>query len=75
MDIKTYIKDDIHIPYAISWYDGENTFSYYLTDYKSSEDMILTCMKDLMIKKYDNYKIYLHNFANFDRIFLINNIS
>jgi hypothetical protein len=33
--------------------------------------MIKTAIKDLMIKKYDNYKVYIHNLANFDAIFLL----
>lgn len=31
--------------------------------------------KDLFIKKYRNYKIYLHNFAKFDSIFLLKTFS
>jgi len=75
MDIETFIKDGIHIPFIISWYDGENKFSYFLTDYNSSEDMIITCIKNIMIKKYDNYKIYIHNLAKFDGIFLLKLLS
>lgn len=33
--------------------------------------MMIQAITDLMIKKYDNYKLYLHNFANFDGIFLL----
>lgn len=33
--------------------------------------MIMSALMDLMIKKYDNYKVYIHNLANFDGIFLI----
>lgn len=33
--------------------------------------MIIACIKDIMIKKYDNYKIYIHNLSNFDGIFLL----
>ena len=33
--------------------------------------MITQALMDLMIKKYDNYKVYIHNLANFDGIFLI----
>nr|YP_010384621.1 hypothetical protein NDC34_mgp03 [Russula rosea]UHA57020.1 hypothetical protein [Russula rosea] len=33
--------------------------------------MIKTAIKDLMIKKYDNYKIYIHNLSRFDGIFLL----
>jgi len=71
MDIETFIKDGIHIPYCISWFDGENTFFYYLTDYKDSNSMIINCIHELMIKKYDNYKVYIHNLARFDSIFLL----
>jgi DNA polymerase type B, organellar and viral len=33
--------------------------------------MIKTAIKDIMRKKYDNYKIYIHNLANYDAIFLL----
>jgi DNA polymerase elongation subunit (family B) len=71
MDIETFIKDGIHIPYAISWYDGEKVFSYYLSDFTSYENMLKKALNDLMVKKYDNYRIYIHNLANFDAIFLL----
>jgi hypothetical protein len=71
MDIETFIKNGVHIPYVISFYDGENTFSYYLTDFKDSLDMIKKALSDIMVKKYDNYKVYIHNLANFDGIFLL----
>jgi len=71
MDIETYIKDGIHIPYIISWFDGENTLSYFISDFKNSEYMIINCIKEIMVKKYDNWKIYIHNLAKFDGIFLL----
>jgi len=71
MDIETFIKDGIHIPYCISWLNEKHRYSYYLTDFKSHEDMIIQAIKDLMVKKYDNYKIYIHNLARFDGIFLL----
>ena len=71
MDIETFIKDNIHIPYCISWFDGEQSFSYYLTYYKNPDAMIINCMKDLMVRKYNNYKVYIHNLAGFDAYFLL----
>jgi len=71
MDIETLIKNGIMIPYCISWYDGENNYTYYLSNYNSSEDMIINALRDLMIKKYDNYIIYIHNLSGFDAIFLL----
>jgi len=71
MDIETFIKNNIHVAYAISFFDGNNCNSYYLTDYKNSENMIISCIKELMIRKYDNYKVYIHNLSNFDANFLL----
>lgn len=71
MDIETFIKDDVHIPYCISWYDGEKSRSYYILDSKSTNDMLIQAIKDLMIKKYDNYQVYIHNLSKFDGIFLL----
>jgi hypothetical protein len=33
--------------------------------------MILACFKDLFIRKYNGYKIYIHNLAKFDVIFVL----
>lgn len=33
--------------------------------------MLIQAIKDVMVKKYDNYKIYIHNLARFDGIFLL----
>jgi hypothetical protein len=32
---------------------------------------MLTCLKSLLIRKYDGFKIYAHNLAKFDIIFLL----
>lgn len=71
LDIETYIKNGILIPYAISIYDGKKTYSFFILDYKNSEDMILSALKSIMIKKYNNYNVYIHNLAKFDVIFLM----
>jgi hypothetical protein len=33
--------------------------------------MLTQAIKDLMIKKYDNYNVYIHNLSRFDAIFLL----
>nr|YP_009710628.1 DNA polymerase type B [Amanita brunnescens]QFZ98577.1 DNA polymerase type B [Amanita brunnescens] len=72
MDIETMIIENKHIPYLLSWYDGTNIHSYYLTDYENNiELMISKAIRDLCIRKYKNYKVYIHNFANFDLMFLL----
>jgi hypothetical protein len=71
MDIETYIKNGVHIPYCINFYDGIIKSSYFITDFKNYEDMIINCIKDIMVRKYDNHKVYIHNLAGFDGIFLL----
>jgi hypothetical protein len=71
MDIETYIKDGILVPYLICWNDGINKHSYFVKDFADNIQMMKLAIKDLMIKKYDNYKVYIHNLAKFDGIFLL----
>ena len=60
-----------HQPYLISFYDGKESFNFFITDYDSVEDMFKDCIDALLVKKYQGYKIYVHNLANFDAIFLL----
>jgi DNA polymerase type B, organellar and viral len=70
LDIETFVKDGILIPYCISIYDGKNINNFYLTDYENVDNMILTALKSIMIRKYNGYNIYMHNMGKFDVIFL-----
>jgi hypothetical protein len=71
MDLETMVVNNNHTPFLISWFDGTEVKSYYLTDYDNVESMICTAIKDLTIRKYKNYKVYIHNFAKFDAIFIL----
>ena len=72
-DIETYKNNkNIFIPYACGWYNGEITKTYYLTDFKSYEDMIIKSITDLILEN-DRSSVYIHNLSNFDYI-LINKI-
>jgi hypothetical protein len=42
-----------------------------LNDYKNIEELILTALKSIMIRKYNGYNVYMHNMAKFDIIFLL----
>jgi hypothetical protein len=70
LDIETYIKDKILIPFCVSIYDGKNINNFYLTDYKNVDELIFTALNSIMIRKYNGYNIYMHNMAKFDIIFL-----
>ena len=76
MDLETYKNSDGKlIPYLLCWYDGSDTHSYFLNDFKSPEDMLTKSIKDLLFQKYKGFKIYIHNFSNFDCIFLLDTLT
>jgi len=70
LDIETHAGGNVFVPYAIGFFDGETSFTYFLSDYKSSAAMIKDCLKNLMSEKNNKKVIYIHNCANFDSIFL-----
>ena len=80
-DVETRTIDNKMMPYCICVYDGIKKYSFYLTDYNSSEDMILSAIKLLftsytnkkgdVIYKYNNYIVFAHNFSRFDSIFIL----
>jgi hypothetical protein len=69
-DIETYVKDGKFVPFACGWYAGDFMRTYYLTDFKSSYDMLLLALTELLDFS-PNAKVYIHNFANFDYMFVI----
>jgi hypothetical protein len=74
LDIETYIKDNILVPYCISIYDGKSINSFFITDYKDSKDLILTALKSILTRKYNGFNVYIHNMAKFDIIFLLKHL-
>jgi len=37
--------------------------------------MLISPIKCLMKRKYNNYRVYFHNFSTFDSVFLVNTLS
>jgi hypothetical protein len=71
LDVETFIKDNILTPYCISIYDGKKISNFYLTNYKNIDDLIISALKSIMIRKYNGYNVYMHNMGKFDIIFFI----
>ena len=72
MDLETKIDaDDKMFPFCICFYDGNETTSFFTDNKLNSENLILTALNELLIEKYSNHVIYLHNFSYFDSIFLM----
>ena len=74
MDLETKSINGILEPYCICIFDGKNSFSFYITDFTSSEEMVKNALKFLMKRKYNRSIVYLHNFSYFDGIFLFGSL-
>lgn len=83
MDLETRVINGVMTSYCVSIYDGKEFKSFYILDYtdKFSNSSLAekAMLKDsifyLMKRKYNNYRIYLHNFSKFDSVFLISVMS
>jgi hypothetical protein len=72
MDIETRVINNVTIPYCICIFNGINSSSFYLNDYNDHIDMMNVAINTILKRKYNNYKVYLHNLSNFDGIFIFN---
>nr|YP_010044428.1 DNA polymerase [Trametes coccinea]QPF23669.1 DNA polymerase [Trametes coccinea] len=72
MDLETRNVKGILVPYAIALFDGENSKTFYVTDYKDHNDMVISAIKSIMLRRYNGYKEYWHQFIFFYGIFLLN---
>jgi hypothetical protein len=50
---------------------GEDSKTYYLDKGITSEQLVLKCLNDMLVNKYDGHVFYTHNFGKYDSIFLM----
>lgn len=74
LDLETRVIKDLMIPLCMSIFDGKNAYSTTFNQDSWQNDMIAG-LKVIMKRKYDTYKIYVHNFSYFDGIFMIDVLS
>lgn len=55
LDIETMSIDNIMKPYCVSQYDGKKSVSYYLSDFNSSEEMIIYALLNIIKAKNHGY--------------------
>lgn len=70
-DIETYLKNDIHEPYCVSFYLYNNNYSFYFNNNDIILDSILFIFKNFKNKK---EIFYIHN-LKFDGTLIISSIS
>lgn len=71
MDLETFVLNGEMKTYCVSLYDGKEMKTFYLTDYKDSDELMETSIEYLMKRKYNGYKIYIHNLSYFDGVLLL----
>jgi hypothetical protein len=69
MDLETKSIGGCLTPYCVSTFDGKQAYSFYITDYDSSEEMLKASINFILRRKYNGHRVYLHNFSYFDGIF------
>lgn len=80
-DIKTVDPDTgrdiiIKVPICMCIYDGENSFYFLFKDHNNwINDLMKALRNTIMKRKYNGYKIYIHNFSHFDSVFMIDVLS
>lgn len=75
LDIETKVIDNVLVPYCICMFDGKNKYSFYISDYNNSEEMLVSAISSLLRYKYNNYVVYAHNMSGFDGVFLLKVLS
>ena len=71
MDLETYNDGGVLTPYCISLYDGKSFKFFYYSDYNSADELIRGAIKYLMQRRYNGYRVYMHNFSKFDGVFIV----
>ena len=71
MDLETRTINGVMSVIAISIFDGSDIKSFYITDYINSDKLLEASLRYIMIRKYNGYKVYLHNFSKFDGVFML----
>lgn len=61
IDFETRVIDGDFVPYCVSLFDGKVAKSFYLSDFSSPFEMIVTCLSSVLKRKYDQYVIFAHN--------------
>lgn len=75
LDLETRDIGGVKVPICMSIYDGKKATSFLFKDSNKWEEEMLKGIKTIMTRKYDGYKIYVHNLSYFDSIFMLDTLS
>lgn len=74
LDVESYFDDDKNQSYVYAL--GFKAYKqkpvlFYIQENQTSEDLILTCINAMLIKKYNGFIFYVHNLGGYDAIFIL----
>lgn len=75
LDLETKTIEGKMVPICMSIFDGKETKSFIFQNHDNWSEDMLKAMKSILIRKYFDYKIYVHNFSYFDAIFMLDTLS
>ena len=78
LDLETRTDPNTSLLEVISacYYNGFGYGTYFINDYKNSQDLILAFITDLFSFPYNNGKVvYVHNFSGFDSVFILQTLA
>jgi DNA polymerase elongation subunit (family B) len=76
LDIETKVtKGGVVSPFLVSVYDGIVAKSFYISDYVSDYEMLISAVEYIMVRRNNYHQVYVHNLAGFDAVFLIRTLS
>src|SRR5690606_18319062 len=53
---------------------GSEVEIFYIENNESSDDLVIRCIKSMVVKKYDGFTFYVHNLSGYDVVFIISAI-
>nr|YP_010714056.1 hypothetical protein P2X57_mgp46 [Fuscoporia gilva]WDD39619.1 hypothetical protein [Fuscoporia gilva] len=72
LDIETYLNKDNKMDlYCLSFYDGNKSHSFYITNYNSTKDLMSDVLSRLLSREYSQKTVYIHNSSDFDLMFIL----
>ena len=72
LDLETFVdSNNEHQILCACFYDGNETFKFYISDYSCPEELLMDLFETIMQPKYHKTNIYIHNGSSFDLVFLL----
>jgi hypothetical protein len=76
VDNDTGVVNKVKVPICLCIYDGKNSFYFLFKDPNNwISDLMKAFRNSIMKRKYNDYKIYVHNLSHFDSVFMLDVLS